>query len=134
MAPLVPHPDTSGPGDEQISVPVHFHPVGHALAFTSGFLAEDPTVLYRAVARKLIDAHIALLAVIHVEALAIGRECQSIGLCQPFGQKVTPALFVQPINSLEWNLLFFSWRQIKSGIREIDSAVWSDDHVIRTVE
>src|SRR5580700_1813399 len=131
---LVPHPDTLWPGDKQISLLVHLQSVGYALAFTSGLLAENPTVLQRAIGRKIIDADIPLLAVIYVEALAIGRESQSIGLRQIFGQKAGLASFVEPINALERNFLRFSLGQIERGIGEINGAVGPNDHIVRTVE
>ena len=68
---LIPHPDTPWPGNKKISVAVHFHPVGHAFAFSAGFLGKDPTVLQSAIGRKIIDPDVPLLAVIDVEGTEV---------------------------------------------------------------
>ena len=102
MSLSVPHPDSLGSCNLNISVAIDFDPVGNSVAFASGFFSKDAPVAERAVWAKIIDTNVSLLAVVHVETLAVRRKGQAIGLGEFFREKRDSAAGVETEDSLEW--------------------------------
>ncbi len=92
MSLSVPHPDSLGSCNLNISVAIDFDPVGNSVAFASGFFSKDAPVAERAVWAKIIDTNVSLLAVVHVETLAV----------EFFREKRDSAAGVETEDSLEW--------------------------------
>src|SRR5215475_1539881 len=70
----VPHPDAFWSRHEQVSLNVNFDAIRNALALSSGLFSENPSAAEGSIAAHGVDADVALLTVIDVELLAIGRE------------------------------------------------------------
>src|SRR5579863_80705 len=133
MALRVPHPDSLRARNENVSLLIDLHAVGNPLMSAARFFAKDAPVRYRAVC-EVIHANVALLAVIHIELLSVGRESQSIRLRQFLGQKLDPAVPVETVNALKGSLLLLAARQIECGIGEVNCTVRANHDVVRTVE
>src|SRR5229473_4195615 len=130
----IPHPDSPGTGHKQISVVVDFNAVRYSVVLCARLLTENSAVAQGAVWGHVIHADVSLLTVIHVEALAIGREGKPVGLCEVFGQEADISFFVQAVHALERYFLLLSFHQIERGIGEVESTVGTDHDIIRTVE
>src|SRR5205085_10089224 len=57
-----------------------------------------------------------------------------IRLRQIFRKQAHAAGGVEAIHALKRDLLFLTFRQVKSWIGEVQAAVWSADHVVRTIK
>src|SRR5271156_4126323 len=76
----VPHPDSSGPGDKNISLFIQLHAVGHTVAFASGLRSENSSIGQRCVRSEIVNTNISLLAIVHIEFLAIRRKAETVRL------------------------------------------------------
>src|SRR5579862_9357055 len=107
MALRVPHPNALRPGHEHVSGGVHLHAVGNAFALFAVLVAENAAVAEFSV-RKIVDADIALLAVVDIELLAVGRKCEAVRLREVSRQEshslLSRGAFVQPVNTLKRRL------------------------------
>ena len=130
----VPDPDALRPGHKEIAFVIYLDTVGDPLVFPSRLGAKDTTIAESSSGRNLVDANVALLAIVHVELLAIRREGQSIRLRQISGQQTNASVVIQPVNSWERSLLFFSRNQIEGWIREMERTIRPDNHVVQTIE
>src|SRR6267378_4919882 len=134
MAPGIPYPDASGAGHVEISIFVHFHSVGHAIAFAAGLFSEDAALRKRSIWRHVINTNVSLLAVSHVETLSIRREGEPIGLRQIHCEQAYLAIGIQAIHALKRNLLLHSLHQVESRVGEVDRTVGADDYIVGAVE
>jgi hypothetical protein len=82
----IPHPNTFRPGNKEIALPIDLDPVGNTVVFLSMLIAQGAAIPQSLIWRYVVGANVALLAVIHVESLAVGRESQSVRLRQIAGE------------------------------------------------
>ena len=80
----IPHPNSFRAGHKQIAALVNFNSVGHAVLRTGLLFSKHSSIRKIPVWRNVVHANISLFAVIYVEALAIWRECEAVGLTQVF--------------------------------------------------
>src|SRR5205085_680159 len=117
---------------EQISLLVHFHAIGYAAAvfLTAFFFSEDAAVSKRSVSGDLVDANVALLAVVDIKALAIWGKSQAVRLCQIFCQQAHVAFVIESIHALKWNLLLCARTEIHVRVCEIEGAIGTNDNIV----
>ena len=80
VAVRVPQPDPLRARHKNISLLIEFHVIRDTIVLASGFGSKNPSIRERCIRCEIIDANISLLAVVHIEFLAIRRNPQSIRL------------------------------------------------------
>src|ERR1035438_8629756 len=134
LAICVPDPNPTRAGNIEISLAVNFYAVWNTVFLATWFFPKNAAVRQRSIRLKIVHPNVALLAVVNVELLAIGRKGQPVGLRQLFGQQRDFSIGIQAEDSLKGKLLFFSRYQVKRWIGEIQSTAGTKHYVIRTVQ
>src|SRR5581483_335724 len=78
----VPDPNALWTGHKKISIAVDFDSVGNPVVFATRFFAENVAGAQSHAWTDIVHANISLLAVIHVEVFAVGREAETVRLRQ----------------------------------------------------
>ena len=130
----IPDPDSLGPGDIEIAVAIQLHAVGNTALGGAGFAGKDATVAQGTIGMEIVDADIALIAVVDIKLLAVRRKSQAVGLREVLREKADFAFGAEAIDALEGDFLFFVGRQIQGWIGEIDGAIRTEDDIVRAVE
>src|SRR5436309_3655779 len=100
-----PHPNSFRAGNEQIAALINFDSVRDAFTLSSRLLAEDAAIAQRGVGRKIIEANVSLLAVVHIEAFSVRGKRQAIWLGEVFGEQANVAGRIETKHALKWNFL-----------------------------
>src|ERR1700686_3944454 len=87
MALGIPDPDSSWAGDVNVAGTIDFDAVGNAFTFSAGFFTEDAPVCQRSIGPEIVDADVALFAVVYIKLLSVGGEGQAIGLRKFLGEQ-----------------------------------------------
>ena len=80
MSLRVPHPNSFRTSDVKVAGFVYAHAIGYTFVLIASLFAKYAAIDERAIAVDVVNANVALLAIVHVKAFTFGRKSEPVGL------------------------------------------------------
>src|SRR5580692_9120741 len=83
---------------------------------------------------KIVNVDVTLFIVVNIKLRPIGRKGEPIGLFEFFSKQLHLAIGGKTVDTLKWDFLFFTLRQVRGWVGEVGRAIRAKHHIVGAVK